>query len=220
AILCLDLATGAERWAWKEDGPSYASPILASLGGGQLVAQTQNHVVGLKASTGEFLWKLPFRTDYDQNSVTPLFAFSRLYVSGLGKGTHAQLVRGKEVELLWRNHDHSFYMSTPVPVGNSLIGLQHERKGSLVCLDAATGQKRWEGPPRQGENASVIAAGSVLLVVTEPGKLVVAAASEERYQELARYPLSESPIWAHPALVGRALYVKDADTLRRFDLPE
>jgi hypothetical protein len=111
-------------------------------------------------------------------------------------------------------------MSTPVPAGNSLFGFGEERKGSLLCLDAATGQKRWEGPPRQGDNASVIVAGNVLLTVTVPGKLIVAAATEERYQELARYSVSETTIWAHPALVGRALYIKDAGSLRRFDLPE
>ena len=42
SLQSLDAATGATRWAWKGDGPGYASPIVAELDGvRQLVVETQ-----------------------------------------------------------------------------------------------------------------------------------------------------------------------------------
>jgi hypothetical protein len=38
------------------------------------------------------------------------------------------------------------------------------------------------------------------------------------YRELAKYRVSESATWAHPALVGSKLLVKDRDALLVFDL--
>src|SRR5262249_23542428 len=42
ALTAFDAATGAVRWRWTGDGPGYASPIVADIGGTrQVITQTQ-----------------------------------------------------------------------------------------------------------------------------------------------------------------------------------
>ncbi len=90
AVLALDVASGATKWAWKGDGPAYASPIVADFAGTrQIVTQSQRHVVGLSPADGRLLWEIPFTTDYEQNSVTPIVAGGLLIYGGLNKPTTA-----------------------------------------------------------------------------------------------------------------------------------
>ena len=73
ALMAFDATTGDVKWSWEEDGPGYASPIVAEIEGTrQIVTQTQKYCVGISAATGELLWRLPFTTRYDQNIVTPV----------------------------------------------------------------------------------------------------------------------------------------------------
>ncbi len=46
----------------------------SSRGTRQIVTQSQRHVVALAPADGRLLWEIPFATDYEQNSVTPVVA--------------------------------------------------------------------------------------------------------------------------------------------------
>jgi hypothetical protein len=54
---------------------------------------------------------------------------------------------------------------------------------------------------------------SWLLATTTDGNLVVARANPQKYDEVRRYQIASSPIWAHPAITGNAIIVKGADTV-------
>jgi hypothetical protein len=43
--------------------------------------------------------------------------------------------------------------------------------------------------------------------------LIVARASRERFEPLARYTVSETATWAQPAISGNRIFVKDVSTL-------
>ena len=73
AMLALDPCPGDARWTWKGDGPAYASPVVADIGGmtaGHHAVRRSN-LVGLSLADGRLLWQIPFTTAYDQNIVTP-----------------------------------------------------------------------------------------------------------------------------------------------------
>jgi outer membrane protein assembly factor BamB len=53
ALTAFDAATGAVAWAWKGDGPAYASPVVAEIAGTrQVVTLTESLLVGVAADTG------------------------------------------------------------------------------------------------------------------------------------------------------------------------
>ena len=223
ALIALDPTTGAELWSNRAEPPAYSSPILVAPARGareiaQIVTQSRNHIVSVALDSGELLWQMPLATAYEQNSVTAVDAGSSLIVSGLDQGVFAIRAqtdaRGRwTTRVDWRNDDLPMYMSSPVLSGTSLFGLSHKRRGQLFCLDVATGEAKWATDGRDGENASLMLAGDRLLIVTTDSELLIAEASCNSYNELASYTVASSPVWAHPALVGDLLLIKDEERL-------
>ena len=221
ALIAFDGNTGAEKWSWKGDGPSYASPIVIELAGSrQVVTQSQQNIIGVNAATGELLWQIPFTTEYVQNIVTPVLYKDTLILSGLDKGTFAvRLAKqgGKLVpETIWTNKDVSMYMNSPVLNGDYLYGMSHKKKGQYFCLDARSGQTMWASEGREGDNAALLNAGGLLFFLAEDAELTVASASEKKYEVLKKYTVAQSPTWAHPVLLGRQMLVKDQSSLALF----
>ena len=218
ALRAFDLETGATKWNWTEDGPGYASPVAIDAGGTrQIVTQTQKHLVGVAQATGQTLWKVPFTTAYDQNSVTPVVYKDTVIFSGENKGTAAlritkQGAAWQAVEV-WRNPEISMYMSSPVLVGDTLYGLSHRNKGMFFALDAATGKTRWTSPPRQAENAAIISAGPFLFMLTSEAKLIVAEASPAAFKPVRTFEVASSATWAHPVVLGDRVLIKDVQSL-------
>ena len=218
ALTASDVVTGSVRWQWTGDGPGYASPILATFGGTrQVIAQSQNALVGVDAATGQLLWRVALKTPFEQNSVTPVALGDLLLYAGLENPTIALRITRNGSQWTaapaWRNDDVSMYMSTPAVAGTTVFGLSNKNRGQFFALDAATGRTVWTTKGREAENASIVRAGDFLLLATTNSELIVAKASPARYEEVKRYTLADSAMWAHPAFAGRAIVVKDADKL-------
>jgi outer membrane protein assembly factor BamB len=218
ALTAFDAATGAVRWRWTGDGPGYASPVIATIDGvRQLITQSQKAVIGVNVADGALLWRVPFSTSYDQNSITPVVAGNVVIFSGLESGTTAVRVARKGAAWTaapaWKNEQISMYMSSPVIVGTTLYGLSHRNRGQFFAIDAASGKTLWTTTGREGENASIIAVGSQLLLSTTNAELIIARANPAKFEEVKRYTIADSAVWAHPALAANAILVKDVDKL-------
>ena len=212
-----DLDTGAEKWSWRGDGPGYASPVLAELGGvRQIVTQTQNKIVGL-TTQGKLLWELPFRTPWDQNIVTPVVFEDLLIVAGLGNPTAAFRLSQEggawQLDKAWENRDAEMYMNSPVLAQRLLFGFAKRYRGRFFCLDPRTGKILWAAEPRTGDYASIVTTGETLLLLTESAELTVAWAVGERFEPVKKYTVAGSPTWAHVTPMGAGVLVKDADSL-------
>jgi outer membrane protein assembly factor BamB len=216
ALTSFDAASGTPRWRWTGDGPAYGSPIIATFGGvRQVIAQTQKLLVGLNASTGTWLWQIPFTTDFDQNAFTPVVFQDLLIVGGIDwplTAVRLKLDDGKWIaETAWTNPQTPMFMSSPVMIGGTIYGLTTRNRGQFVAVDATSGKTLWTTRGREGENASILGSRSWLLASTTDGTLVVARANPEQYEEVRRYQVAASPLWAHPAITGRSIIVKDVD---------
>ncbi len=222
AFRALDPETGVERWSLPGHGPGYASPVLTGSAASQLVTLTDSAAVGVDVQTGALLWSLPFPDEWHENVVTPVMAGNVLVISGTRKGTFGyrlEQAAGKWTPVqLWHNPDLPMYLSTPVADGPMLFGFSNKRKGQLFCLDARTGRAAWTSEGRVATNASLLSAGSNLVVLTTDGELIVLRRSTAKYDELRRYELSSSPVWAHPVLLRDAIVVRDAESIAVWDL--
>jgi outer membrane protein assembly factor BamB len=218
ALMAFDPATGDVLWAWKGDGPSYSSPVVAEPAGvRQVVTFTESYLVGVSAEKGELLWKLPFTTSWVQNAVTPIVHGDLVIYSGLDHPVKAARVVRKgaafAAEPAWENAEVASYLSSPVLVGGRLCGLSHRRRGQFFCLDAATGKTLWLSEGRQGENAALVTGGGLLYALTTDSELVIADPAAASFGVLRRYDVAESPTWAHPVVLPDGVLVKDAETL-------
>lgn len=219
ALIAFDAATGKINWMWKGDGPAYASPVVTTFAGvTQMITQSEKNVVGLNPATGQLLWKIPFATNYDQNSVTPVVHGDMLIYSGLENGVTAARLTPKGPEQIWQNKSVSMYMNSPVWQGDLLCGLSHKNKGQYFCLNSTNGQLRWASPGRQGENAAMILLNRQILSLDTDGQLHVIDTQGRTFQELKKYEVAKSATWAHPALIPGGILIKDFNSLAFFPL--
>jgi outer membrane protein assembly factor BamB len=57
-----------------------------------------------------------------------------------------------------------------------------------------------------------------LLALTTNAELIVASPSTTAFKEIARYDVADTPTWAHPAIAGSQILVKDADSLAAWSI--
>lgn len=225
ALTAFDLETGAVKWSNDLDGPAYASPIVVTLAGvRQLVNFTQANVIGVDPANGKLLWKLPAKSQYEENSVSAIGFKDMVIISREGLGLAAIRVEKQGADLVpkevWNNKENQMYLNSPVVVGNTLFGMSTLKKGQFFAIDADTGKTLWQGAGRMGENAAILnLGGKFLLMLLNDANLVVLPANAKEYLPAAQYTVATSPTWAHPVLLGRQLLIKDEQTLVSLELP-
>lgn len=226
AVVAYDLVTGEPKWKWDSDGPAYASPVLMSVDGGkQLVVQASENLVGLSLADGKLLWEVstPVQGRFFYNSATPIVDGSTVFFTGQGSGTKAIAIAKQDQEYvvkdLWSNQDMGTSYNTPVLRDGRLYGLSVSgRDGSLFCLDAKTGKTLWTDTNRYPTFCSVLDLGSALLALPSSADLIFYRPDGESYEELAKYKVSETAVYAHPLVMGNVIFVKDRENLIRYSL--
>ena len=214
ALMAFDAATGAVKWSWNGDGPGYASPVLAEIGGvRQIVTETQNNLVSVALKDGALLWKVPLKSPYDQNAVTPVIAGDKVIYGGLDNPLREiRPVRAGgswKTETIWESQDGGSYMNTLVARGDRLYGLHFRNKGQYYILDAKTGKALARSQPRQGDNAAMVLAGDDVLALNNNGELTVNRTAGDSWQVVRTYMVADTETWAHPVVGSTGVLVKD-----------
>ncbi|MDA0833321.1 MAG: PQQ-binding-like beta-propeller repeat protein [Planctomycetota bacterium] len=217
------LRSGDVKWNSLNDGPAYASPVLAEIDGtNQLLTQTQKHLVGLSPDDGKLLWSRPFSTPYDQNSITPITIDNQVLLAGTRQRTSLVAITkqaGRWHDITkWSNEEIPLYMSTPVTYKQRLFGFSERQKGHLFCADVSSGNVYWSTDGRMGDNASLFVSRDHVVMVTTDGLLHVYRAQSKNVEELHRYQITTQPVWASPAFAPGMVVVKDVDTLSAWSI--
>jgi outer membrane protein assembly factor BamB len=224
AFTAFDRKTGAIAWKALDDRSSYASPVIRSPGGvEQLIGFTGTRMVGLRHSDRELLWDVPFKSRFEQTIVSPVVWKDLVVVAGEGRATTAVRVKesgGKVTkETAWTSDDLKAYLTTPVAFGDHMVGYDN-RTNRLVCVALETGETAWTSPRVPGKYHSLVRAGDAVLCLNSEGELFVFKATPAEYAEVVRWKVAGKGTWAHLAVAGSRLYVKDKDTLYCYELPK
>ena len=218
AVIAYDLASGDPKWKWDAEGPAYASPVVMTAGGvKQLVTMTEKSIVGLGLSDGKLLWQIPFQPQgMAYNAATPIVNGDTVIYTGQSRGTHAVKIEKQGDNFtateLWSNAQMGVQFNTPVLKDGLLFGLSD--KGTLFCLDAATGNTDWSDAAKRGGNfAAILDAGPVLLALPSNSILLVYQPSAQAYTEIAQLKVADTPTYAYPVLAGKRMFVKDQDSV-------
>ncbi len=220
ALTAFDTETGTVKWSNEMDGPAYSSPIIVTLAGvRQVVTFMQKDFVGIEVASGKLLWKLPQKSEYDENSVTAIAYKDTLIYSKEEKGMTAIRLTSQGGQIVpqevWSSKENLLFFSSPVLQGNTLFGFSVMKKGQFFAMNADTGKTLWQSPGRMGENAAILnLGGKSLLLLTNEAKLIVLPASAKEYAPAAEYTVANSPTWAHPVIIRDRILIKDETTLR------
>lgn len=218
ALTAYDAATGAVKWTWKGDGPSYGSALALDVEGTrQIIVFSQENLVGVNAANGQLLWRRQFSTRSTQNTITPILYGQTVIISGLEKPMTAFRIveQGDQwsTQDVWENTDVSLYMTNAVLLGNAVCGMSNRNSGQFFCLDAKTGKTQWISAPRQGTNAAVLGAGKVWFALKDDAELLVMRADASGFEPIRRYTVADSATWALPTISGNRIFVKDVSSL-------
>ena len=147
-IVAYDAASGAERWRWTGDGPSYGSPMLVNIGNVKaLVTPTEGNLVAVNAADGKLLWQVKY-SQGRYNAATPIVDGQKIIYAGPGQGLTAEKLEKQGDELtateVWKNTDNSLIYSTPVLKDGLLYGVS--TTNVLFCVKADSGQTAWTAP--------------------------------------------------------------------------
>jgi outer membrane protein assembly factor BamB len=218
----LEKATGKIVWRTLDDGggmmgSAFSSPYPATIGGVfQILVQTREDLAGIDPENGKVLWKTPVEAFRGMNIVTPTVHDGRVFTTSYGGGSFLFAVdpanAQKPVEQLWRNKIQG-YMSTPIVIGgHAYVHLRNQR---FACLDLATGKEAWITKPF-GRYWSMVALGDRILALDETGDLRLIRATPERFELLGEAKVAAEESWAHLAIEGPDLYVRDVKGLTAF----
>lgn len=219
-VAAFDKRTGKMVWgAGKEWGPSYASPIPATVHGKRRVfvfaggesRPATGGLLCLDPDNGKIDFRFPWRARrYESvNASSPLLLDNQVYLSecyGPG-GTLLDILPDGSARPIWENQSLRTHFMTAIHKDGYLYGVDGHgpRNAPLVCIELKTGKEMWRAEPEWEETvktpngelqvtrfpgrASLILAGSRCLMLGEFGHLVWLDLNPKGYRELERVRL-------------------------------
>jgi outer membrane protein assembly factor BamB len=217
SILGIDKVTGEVVWRGYDELLTHSTPAVAMMNGiRQAIFYTRSGLFAINPDNGENLWRynFPFRVCA---AITPVVAGNLVYCSagyGIGSGVCRveRFSKPPSVTEVWRlrhNEPVANYWSTPVYKQGHLFGMFGFKKfgtAPMKCVELATGEVKWSQPGFGHGN--VILAGSVLLVLTGAGDLVLVEPSSQAYREIARAKILTGKCWSTPSISKGRLYAR------------
>ena len=213
-IVGLDPVSGKTVWQASEEGASYSSPAVVTIGGQeQALFVTRLNCVLADPAVGRVTKLFTFgQRGPTVNAATPLVLGDRFFVSAsYGVGAAFASLSGTTAKQIWANDETmSSQYGTPVEHNGFLYGI-HGREdvgvAELRCVEAATGKVRWS---KSGFGvAHLILADDKLLIQKADGQIALSSADPGQYRELGAYRLTRDPTRALPALSRGVLFVRN-----------
>lgn len=248
---------GESNYAWtgEEMVVSYSSPIAATIHGKRhLLCLMRQGLVSVDPETGaeNFHYWFMSRTYESVNAARPLVVDDTIL---LGAAYRVGAVRlrvnpdGKGVTKLWENSRLlATHWSTSLYHDGCYFGFsgRHENEGTLQCVDAESGELKWETPgwdrfddlaqgangeitdkrtgqvipwPLYGRGSKILADGK-FIILAERGTLALVEANKDEWKEISRCAghRMHYPSWTAPVLSRGYLYLRCEDALVCLDL--
>jgi outer membrane protein assembly factor BamB len=217
----VDKATGKILWTSLKDGggmmgSAFSSPAFATVAGkDQVVVQTRNELAGVDRESGAVLWKRAVPSFRGMNILSPVvFGDDGVFTSTYGGTTQLFKVKSAggayETENGWA-FKYEGNMTTPVVVNGHAYLLGKDRRA--ICVDLATGKETWRSEQRFGEYWSLVAAGSKILALDNRGTMYLLNANPKELEILSERKVADAETWAHLAVCGNEIYVRDLNGL-------
>jgi outer membrane protein assembly factor BamB len=212
-LVALDPANGKTLWKTTDEAASYSSPTAAKIGPQvEALFITRMNCVLANPNSGQTKTLFAFgKRGPTVNAATPLVLDGQVFATAsYGVGAELAPLSGQTSRPVWSSDDVlSSQYTTPVYYKGFLYG-NHGREdvgvAELRCVEAATGKVRWKQPDYGV--AHLILAGDKLLIQHADGRLALALATPDKYQQLASATITREPTRALPALANGRLFVR------------
>jgi len=234
-VVGFDVESGREAWrAGTEWGPSYASPVPATLHGQRRVlvfagGESNPPTGGLMCidpSNARVNFTFPWRSrSYESaNASCPVVFDNKVFISASYRTGGALLEVRPDFthRVLWTTQEFALHFNTAIHQNGYLYGFdgRNEPDASLACVDAATGKVVWRETPEWSESlggrpevlgiyrGSLLAVDGQFLCIGELGHLLWMDLTPKGYKEVSRsWLFAARETWCPPVLSRGLLYV-------------
>jgi len=201
---------------------SYSSPQLVKFGDDdQILMVSDRGLEAFEPATGRLLW------EHDWN-IKDMFRVLQPHVVGDGQVVISTpmmegirlLTIAKEGDTWsakekWAAKDLKPYFNDFVQLGDYLYGFDND---ILVCIDLATGKKKWKKGRYGNGQALLLGDKGQMLVISEQGDAVLTEVSPEGLTERGKFKALNGKTWNHPVIAGGKLLVRNSEEMACFDL--
>jgi outer membrane protein assembly factor BamB len=216
----LDKLTGKMQWLTLKDGggmngSAFSTPVFAKLGDAdQILVQTRTKMAGVNPESGKELWTKEIKSFRGMNILTPVVFGDTVFTSTYGGNTQGFKVLGSSgglrTEDAW-NFKYEGNMSTPVVVDNHAYYLGKDQRA--ICVNLKDGKEAWRSEKRFGKYWNLVANGDKILALDERGILYLLKANPKDLDILAEKKLPRAETWAHLAVYGDEIAIRDLSSL-------
>jgi len=227
----IEQASGKIIWRTMKDtgglrGGGFSSPVITTLDGKrQILLQARTELTGIDVNSGAVLWKKQVKSFRGMNILTPLPYENGVYTSTYRYGSFFYSIKkGNEswiADEKWKNGSKSSaYMASPVLYGGHAYLLIQD--GNFACYNLKTGKECWRsekrfGSGRHGMYMSLVRQGDRILGLDQGGNLHLIKASPKEFQLIDSRKVSEQPTWAHLAVSGDQVAVRELNGIALYD---
>lgn len=206
----LDKTTGKIVWQNGKGSAAYATAIPFDVDGTRCVALlTHRECAAVEIATGKMRWTRKFVSAYNTSACAPVVHDGTLLLSGEGAPAVKLNLRDGAPVTGWKTATATQFNSGVVLDGHlyTFHGLGGKSGGELRCLDWSTGTTKWA---QTGLGVgSLMAADGKLIVLSESGELLTAAANPQKFDALARAQVVGRKCWIVPVLAGGRIYLRN-----------
>jgi outer membrane protein assembly factor BamB len=216
----LNKTNGQVVWRSLQDkggmwGSVFSSPVFAEVAGQRiLLAQTRDKLAGVDPADGHVLWAQEVEAFRGMNILTPIAWRDVLFTSTYGGRTVGFKVGRTDgkwtVSEAWR-HKAQGYMSTPVVIDG--VAYHHLKSQRLMAIELETGRELWTSDESFGKYMSLVAHRDRILALDQRGVLFLLRANREKLEILDKRKLTDGETWAHLAVSGNELFVRELNGL-------
>jgi outer membrane protein assembly factor BamB len=241
AVVAFNKDTGKELWrALTAVEIGYAPPVIYNVRGQrQLIIWHPDAVNGLDPQTGQILWShsYPVGGEPKRPEVTialPRLEGDKLFLTCFYQGSLLLQLAPEGPRIVWNRRSTSdevmndglhTILGTPLFKEGYIYGVCGF--GELRCLDARTGDRKWETYAATGGhkaffgNAFLTSHEDRTFLWNDQGELIIARLKPAGYEEISRAKLLEplektrgrTVTWCHPAFANRCAYVHNGKEL-------
>jgi outer membrane protein assembly factor BamB len=232
-VVAFDKRTGKVVYKITDELASYASPVLATIGGRRwCFVLARGGLIGFEPKSGKVQFHLPWRApDLESvNASNPVVVGDQVFISECyGPGSALLKVKPGGYEVVWsdakkklRDKALMCHWMTPIYHDGYLYGCsgRHSVDAQLRCVELATGKVMWSEP--RLTRTSLLMIDGHFVVQTEVGPLLLVKVNPKQYDEMSEWSVREVgkkddlidyPCWAAPVVSDGRMYLRGPDRL-------
>jgi outer membrane protein assembly factor BamB len=207
-VMALSAKTGSTIWSTSRPvKTSWSSPILVNTGSRtELLTVAEPYVAAYNPANGQELWKI----ECIGGEVGPSLAYSNGIVYSVNEYSQLSAVKtGEQPSILWSNDEYLSDIPSPAAHDNYLFVATSY--GSVVCYEAATGEKYWEKDLGNSIFSSPMIVENKVYFLDINGVMHIFSADREL--KLLSEPKLGEAVAATPAFINGKIFIRGEENL-------